>query len=165
MEMTSITILALITIYGLLLFIGHIAMMRLINNSNYQGSKQKQFIKLAFLMLLLFVMSVALSSQLKLIDLVYLSVMCAFEGYFLFHIFNLSQTGRRVRLLIDLYENNSPTDHKPYTNNEIVHKRIDRLIAMGQITCDDGKLNIKSSNFLMIGYFMIFFKKLFFPKT
>ena len=163
--MTSKMILALTIFYGVLLFLGHITLMRCINSRDFQGSKQTQFIKLAFLILLLFVMIVAALSQLKIIDLVYLSLMCALEGYFIFHIFNLSQTGRRVRLLIDLYNNNLPGGHKRYSNNEIVQKRVNRLISMGQITCVSGRLNIKSSTFLRIGYFMIFFKKLFFPKT
>lgn len=68
--------------------------------------------------------------------------------YIYFHIFNLSDTGRRIRILIDIKINNK----SKYNQNIIILNRINRLIHWGQLKRDSrGKLYLNSKFLLFLG--------------
>lgn len=63
-------------------------------------------------------------------------------GYCYFHIFNMSETSRRVRILYELYRAGSLSASDVaslYDVQDILSVRIDRLISMGQIKQIDGR--------------------------
>lgn len=63
-------------------------------------------------------------------------------GYCYFHIFNMSETSRRVRILYELYRAGSLSASDVaslYDVQDILSVRIDRLISMGQIKKNDGR--------------------------
>ena len=57
-------------------------------------------------------------------------------GYAYFHVYNMSETARRVRILYDIYSKGSLTKadiEKIYNKGDMVAVRIERLLALGQI--------------------------------
>ena len=75
-------------------------------------------------------------------------------GYGYFHFINLGETGRRIRILRELYESKAGLSQKEimerYNVKEILEKRINRLINNGQIVYKDGKYYIASPIMLLI---------------
>lgn len=80
--------------------------------------------------------------------------------YVYFHIYNMSQTATRIRILVDLLllgaqSKNVAIDNEATESDmgvQMIENRIDRLQKMGQLAMSrDGTLTIKSGNFLFIG--------------
>lgn len=58
-------------------------------------------------------------------------------SYCYFHIFNMSETARRIRILRELYESGGLKDNdlaSLYGAGEMLDNRLERLISLGQIT-------------------------------
>lgn len=80
-------------------------------------------------------------------------------AYAYFHVFNLSETGRRIRILMELKygtpkagNSQSPSTAADYTPRDMVISRLARLRQMGQIRIDDGQgYHIAGRKFLAIG--------------
>ena len=76
-------------------------------------------------------------------------------GYSYFHIFNMSETARRIRLLYELYlagQLKSSDISSSYNPQDILLVRIDRLISMGQIKQADNR-------YMLDGYFLYYVAK------
>ena len=57
-------------------------------------------------------------------------------SYVYFHFFNMSETARRIRILIQLYENNSISIDQlknEYNSGDMINSRLERLLKMGEI--------------------------------
>ncbi len=70
------------------------------------------------------------------VSLAYLFLVYSLAGYVYFHFFNMSETARRVRLLIEsLKTGNLKKDDLPrlYPHRNIVSVRIERLSALGEL--------------------------------
>lgn len=67
----------------------------------------------------------------------------ALLGYCYFHFVGLSQTARRIRMLIELYQSGDGLSLDEilsrYNAEEIVEKRLNRLISNGQLISRDGR--------------------------
>ncbi len=69
---------------------------------------------------------------------------CTVEGaicYTYFHFFNMSETARRIRLLHEIYAAGSLTRNdinEVYKSSDVIHLRLVRLVAMGQLKYADG---------------------------
>lgn len=63
-------------------------------------------------------------------------------GYSYFHMFNMSETARRIRILYELYKTgglNTSALVKLYGVDNVLSVRVDRLISTGQIKKVDGR--------------------------
>ncbi len=75
------------------------------------------------------------------------------SAYAYFHIFNLSETGRRIRILLELLEPESfqKTGSKNILSEEkILDQRLVRLTQMGQIQEINGRYHLKSRFLLRV---------------
>ena len=149
-------------IYTLALIVAHVVIFRKLNQINNTGSRQIQFIKIAFVIALLFCLASAQNTILTAPELSLCLMINLLNAYIVFHFFNLSQTGRRIKLLINASEDNRKTPHR---NDDRVYEsqaRLRRLLAMGQIVSVNDRYKIKSRTFLRIGHLLMFFKKYLF---
>lgn len=84
-------------------------------------------------------------------------------GYGYFHFLNLGETARRIRLLIELADAceglSLPELLKRYSHEEIVEKRLRRLLKSSQIISKDNRYYI-GKPFMLIASKMILFLKL-----
>lgn len=75
-------------------------------------------------------------------------------GYCYFHFVGLSETARRIRMLMELYQSRDGLTLNEilsrYNAEEIVEKRLGRLISNGQLVCRDGKYFIGKPAVLFI---------------
>lgn len=75
-------------------------------------------------------------------------------GYCYFHFVGLSETARRIRMLIELYQSEAGLTLgeilSRYNAAEIVEKRINRLVSNGQLICTDGRYFIGRPTVLLI---------------
>lgn len=67
-------------------------------------------------------------------------------AYSYFHIFNLSETGRRIKILLSIY---NKKNSKLYKTDKLIALRIDRLYFMGQIKKNSEGGYIVKRNFLL----------------
>ena len=148
--------------YTFVLAVAHVVIFRKLNQINNAGSRQVQFIKIAFMIALLFCLASAQITVLTVPDLSLCLLINLLNAYIVFHFFNLSQTGRRIKLLMNALNDNRET---PQRNDDRVYEsqaRLRRLLAMGQIISVDDRYKIKSRTFLRIGHLLMFFKKYLF---
>ena len=157
-------ILSLGVTFGLCLFFGHIVYFRSLNKNNKGGSRQIQFMKFSLALIIIFIVVVYFNLDISDLSYVYLLGLWILTSYFIFHIFNLSQTGRRIRLLINILRHGSTRTSQEDGLTEVVERRINRLLEMEQIRETNDGYSIKSKTFLSIGLFLFHFKRLFFPK-
>ena len=93
---------------------------------------------------------------------------CGVLGYGYFHFINLGETGRRVRIVRELYGADGLTMDellKNYNTADMVEIRLARLLNNGQIVEHNGKLVIKNPFLLRASHVMVFMKKLMLGKT
>lgn len=99
---------------------------------------------------------------------VYIFLVSNLGAYIYFHIFNLSETGRRVKLLATIKKNkniNFKKINKHYSEKIIIDNRLDRLLSMNKISLVDNKYYIKKSNLLLIAKVIRFFGVIFVGKN
>lgn len=68
-------------------------------------------------------------------------------AYSYFHVFNMGETARRVRMLVELTEHGAirTEDLRSFYNTEIMlERRIERLISLGQLKADGERLILSS---------------------
>ena len=89
-------------------------------------------------------------------------------GYCYFHFINLGETARRIRILRELYDSKQGLSEKEilekYNAEEIVVRRINRLMSNGQILYRDDRYYINSPIMLLISKIIIVLKLLFLGK-
>ncbi len=84
-------------------------------------------------------------------------------GYSYFHVFNLSETARRVRLLHEILKAGSISSEKLfslYQTADIVNVRLKRLENMGQLHVLDGKYQIKGRALLFAAQMIMVWRTL-----
>ena len=89
-------------------------------------------------------------------------------GYCYFHFINLGETARRIRILREIYDSHDglSTDGilERYNADEIVEKRLRRLINNGQIVSRDGRYYIGRPEVLLMANILAAMKLLLFVK-
>lgn len=89
-------------------------------------------------------------------------------GYGYFHFINLGETARRIRILRELYDSKEGFSMEEiinrYNAEEIVDRRIDRLVNNGQIIFRNGKFYIGRPSMLYIARIIVILKLLFLGK-
>lgn len=90
-----------------------------------------------------FLSLVVIEFQFKLVSVLTNTVIYALLGYCYFHFVGLGETARRIRMLIELYQSGDGLTMDEilsrYNAEEIVEKRLNRLISNGQLISRDGR--------------------------
>ena len=149
----------------LLFFIlSHIVACRYINRRGGFKSSQLFLIKFVLVMnipLIIFVSLIGLFESRSFLQILYmlffaLLVFNAFS-YAYFHFFNMSETARRIRMLILIFKKGITTLDKlqeNYSSDQMVTARLNRLLQMQEISTDNkGVYHISSKYFLKLAYF------------
>jgi hypothetical protein len=139
---------------ALALLVAHVVLARLVLSRRPALSPQRATAVLCAVLnlpmamgLLVWVWSASSSSLEAMLALMYSLLLYNSVAYAYFHFFNLSETGRRVRLLLDLLDGRrlpALTDTAGYSDHEMVSQRLLRLEQMGQIAQHDGRYRLKS---------------------
>ena len=165
--------LLILTNLSIVFLIGfHIVACRVVSKREGFKSPQMFLIKSALYMnmpLLLGIIFIA-SIELRSIDDVILMALFGVLifnslSYVYFHVFNMSETARRIRILIHLHENGPSNlrDFKHDYNPEImVNLRLERLLEMNEITLDDsGTYRLNGKIFLFVANLFSILRKIF----
>jgi hypothetical protein len=89
----------------------------------------------------LLVASLLFGSQWGFTSALYAFLLYSFVAYTYFHVFNMSETSRRIRMLQAIDRRGVDTVeklHAIYNDDEMTRVRLDRLVALGQIELKDG---------------------------
>lgn len=93
-------------------------------------------------------------------------ILIIFNGltYMYFHFYNMSETARRIRLLVLIHTNSEVANvdslNSSYDVTSMVSLRLQRLQAMGQISQSEGKYFIKARLLLIGALALNFWRKL-----
>jgi hypothetical protein len=151
---------------NLMLFIfilSHVVICRYINNRGGFKSSQLFLIKFALVMnipLIIGVCLIGLYEARFILHILYMSLFAVivFNGflYAYFHFFNMSETARRIRMLILIFEkeiNTVDKVHENYSADQMVSARLDRLLQMQEISIDNKEVyHISSKYFIKLAY-------------
>jgi len=97
---------------------------------------------------------------------VYLFSTYAIFGYVYFHIFNLSETARRTRILREIDKTKVLKKDELieiYTCRDMVSVRLRRLLALGELRLDNNKYILKNKGLLIVARIISGFRKILFP--
>lgn len=84
-------------------------------------------------------------------------------GYTYFHWFNMSETARRISILVRYVESGKGPEPSNYSIESIFSQRIQRLKDVGTIYERDGKLHLKHGPLLYATKLILFWRRLFYP--
>lgn len=134
----------------LLTFIIHILMIRL------AGRKPYQFTAMVSVLLgnipILFICFINIFRiKMSILECVTIFAYCLLVyntlAYVYFHIFNMSETARRIHILIELKKAGILKRHdiiKKYTVEDVIDNRVDRLLELKQLKIEDNKYKINA---------------------
>lgn len=75
-------------------------------------------------------------------------------GYIYFHFNNMGETARRIRILIELFNARRPMSQSEliirYDSEEIVNRRLRRMVSAGQILDRNGRFYLGNRSFLVM---------------
>ena len=145
------------------LVLTHIIFFRIFNFFNQITSRQKFLINLIIslnfiLFFILLYLNLILYSDLDLFySSLYILLVFNLGAYIYFHIFNLSETGRRIKLLSTIKNNvklNLIKLNKLYSVENMIQNRINRLLSMNEIRLTRGKIYLNKSRLIVIAKFI-----------
>lgn len=87
--------------------------------------------------------------------------------YVYFHIFNLSETARRIKMLMECEKSSGLTKEQlldKYSYGDMISNRLKRLLALGILKTSDGKYITAAKTLLYIAKLAFSFRKVIFPK-
>ena len=96
----------------------------------------------------------------------YLYIIYTLAGYVYFHIFNMSETARRIKILSEIAKTgqfNKEDLSKDYTAREIVLNRLKRLIALGELRFIEDKYYIGRGTFVLLARMVFSLRNILFP--
>jgi hypothetical protein len=96
----------------------------------------------------------------------YLFGVYSISAYVYFHIFNMSETARRVRILAELYRVPGQAWEeleKRYQEDDMVNIRLERLIALGEIKLEKDSYRVDRGCLLIPAKLIFGFRKILFP--
>jgi hypothetical protein len=86
--------------------------------------------------------------------LVYLLLAYNAVAYAYFHLFNLGETGRRIRMLLEVADGTAPSADASYSAESMVRARLQRLEQMGQARRIGARWHLHGTLLLRIGKFV-----------
>ena len=167
------TTLFILTNLNIILLMGfHIVACRLVSKRGGFKSPQMFLIKFVLFMNVPLFLGTILIARIELRSIIDLMSMLLFGtlifnlmSYVYFHIFNMSETARRIKILLHLYKNGSShIDELRYDYNpkDMVNSRLERLIEMDEIKLDDyGRYHISGQRFIYVALFFKWAKNIF----
>ena len=97
-------------------------------------------------------------------QIVHAGLLSLMLGYSYFHFFNMSETARRIRILVEYVAKIPPKESGGYDAGKIYGNRLVRLREHNMITeSTDGKLRVGHGPMLWASYLIMFWRKLFYP--
>lgn len=82
-------------------------------------------------------------------------------AYAYFHVFNMSETARRIKMIVDMRQNTVRADAIPaYEVSDMIHARLERLTLMGHIECINGFYVLRNRLFVRVDALMRAWKSL-----
>lgn len=111
----------------------------------------------------LYIFSLYLASLKEVMDIFIVGLITyAMLGYCYFHFINLGETGRRVRILTELYASGEGLSLgqilQRYNAEEIFLRRIDRMVCNSQVIYQNGRYYIRSPVIFLIAKVIIMMK-------
>lgn len=104
-----------------------------------------------------------LDSQRSFLSSLFLFITAMGFGHLYFHVFNLSETGRRVRILTDLLNASQPLAHRnQYAPNDMIENRVNRLVQMGALKQSELGFNTEPNILLFAAFFFRCCRRVFY---
>ncbi len=79
-----------------------------------------------------------------------------------FHFFNMSETARRIKLLLQIEAGEDP--RRAYSSELVVEKRLRRLLDLDIIVVSDGKYFLRKKGLARVAYLMQHYERWLFPE-
>jgi len=133
-------------------------------NIYISASSQKRLISLSFFLTTIF-LTFMLIFNFSFFQCIYFILLVFSLQYTYFHFFNMSQTARRINLLIRIASNKNSFLADGYNPKKMVENRIQRLIFLNQIEYKNSFLYLKSNLFFNIGSMLRFVGKILVGKA
>lgn len=137
MRMNTILFILYLILSPLFLFLFHLLVVRLGNRLLRGSSNQKVLILCTMASFMPFILLLfILFKDMTVIDYLYSMLVYLSFSYFYFHFFNMSETARRIRLLVGISKGELKIvdDIKEFYNcNDSLANRLDRLIKLSQL--------------------------------
>ncbi len=86
---------------------------------------------------------------------------CLLLNHLYFHIFNMSETARRVKILIDIYL--GKTFKEGTKEEQMIETRLQRLLKLQKIEEKEGRIYFRYSFFSLITRLIYFYESILFP--
>ena len=93
----------------------------------------------------------------------FFGITSALLAHLYFHIFNMSETARRVRILVDVSEGKEPSE-TTYSDQQMISVRIDRLYDLNQVRVWSGKYFSKPTFLRFVSHCIQAYEYLIFPR-
>ncbi len=158
MGQMTLLIIALVLASPVLLLVFHILLARLVPFTNIRVSNQKLAFYVAVLLNLPVLTLATFIPGIDLSGYIYIFITVNALSFFYFQIFNMSETARRIKVLIGIRSGKvgSLNDlDRYYDTSSALDIRLERLEALSQVTkLPDGKYVIKGK-FLYLGSYII----------
>lgn len=84
------------------------------------------------------------------------------ETHIYFHVFNMSETARRIKLLTQIYQRKSPAA-EDYSPRRLVEIRLERLMQAQQVRVDGDLIYPKKTLLQMVARAMEVYRRILFP--
>lgn len=165
----------LIPIAIFIIFFIHILLVRACNLFKKAGTRQKAVIASFFIgLMLLSVFFFSWCNATKpreypqiLLSGFYLLSVYALSSYVYFHLFNLSETGRRIRILSEINKMGPLKEceiAEKYSCQDMISIRLKRLAAIGGLRLVNGRYFTGNKILLLSAKFVFGFRKVLFPR-
>ena len=144
------------------IFLGHVFVNRAIRSLGF--SRQLVVFFTAITVTFLVALSLSFSERgFSLSVFIFTLVVGLQFAHIYFHFFNMSETARRIKILVDLKRGGS-SEQKTYAPGEMVSLRLQRLREAQQVEFDGTTYRAKRSAFLFIVWVMKWYERLLFSE-
>lgn len=121
------------------------------------------YLPLGFLLWIFVFCHIPLNSSAFICAVIYALMVYSCIAYSYFHVFNMSETARRIRIFYEIYKAGAlPADRiiSMYSSAEIVEIRLQRLLATGQLALQNGSYVMKGSFLYYVAVVVFAFRSL-----
>ena len=162
MKTNIIGIIALLISSPFLLFIVHIISIKIIKSIKIEISMQKVVVYcLLFINIPVIIIYIIVNRGFNIIDTLYVLLVYNSFAYFYFHFFNMSETARRIKILIGIKNKkiNSVDDLSTvYHFDKSLEIRLKRLIQLNQLEKNTEGYILKKKLLFRVSYLIWFFR-------
>ena len=165
MDSNFIRFILIILFSPVFLFLFHLVSVRIIIKTGKKISMQKLvFFCILFFNIPLFItFFIFLGKETAGLDYFYIFLVYNAIGYFYFHCFNMSETARRIKLLLGIKKGcikKSDDIANYYKYKDTLEIRLKRLEELGQIERKNRGYATRGKLFVAVAYLVVFFRKI-----